>query len=179
MVQIPRNFCLRHLIQLNHSNAYHVIGKNAKDLVIYRLRTKYQTNQLKKLLVTYNATGVAVNAGSAPIFIVNQTSVSTVLSSRIDSLDVLKLKSTLVAEVVILNEMTIHESKKDAIDIFFKLIKEYPKVWVNTGFANFPKDNQMKILLKLDQKSKISRNAKVYSLGARDKRLVNKTFDKL
>lgn len=52
VVQILRNFCFRHLTELNYFNIYHIIGKYIGNLAICRLKIEYQISLLKKLVIT-------------------------------------------------------------------------------------------------------------------------------
>lgn len=53
-------------------------------------------------------------------------------------------------EIILSNEVIIHNSEEKAVNAFISLINECPKIWKDTGFAELPKENWMKIPLKTD-----------------------------
>lgn len=82
-------------------------------------------------------------------------------------------------DVVLPNSVIIYQSSKQAVDQPSCLITEYDSIWYDKGLAKLPEENWIKILLKSDQESRISRKAKVYPLSNKDKEFVDKTVDEL
>ena len=82
-------------------------------------------------------------------------------------------------EVILPSGVTIHDSGSEAIDAFSKIVNEFPTIWKDTGFAELPEENWMRIPLRSDWESKVSGKAKIYPLGAKDRKIVDDTFDKL
>lgn len=61
-------------------------------------------------------------------------------------------------------------------------MRDFPTVWKDEGFVNLPEDDWMKITLRDDWQNKLSSGgskAKIYSLGIKDRGVVDKTFDEM
>ena len=74
-----------------------------------------------------------------------------------------------------LNEITIHKFEKTKS--FANIVREYSLLWKDIDFVDLSKKNWIRISLKSNWKQKVIEKAKVYFLSARDRDLVNKTFD--
>ena len=61
------------------------------------------------------------------------------------------------------------------------LVNEFPTIWKDDGFVNVPQDEWMKITLRDDWQSRLpsTNKAKIYTLGHRDREVVDKTFDEM
>lgn len=81
--------------------------------------------------------------------------------------------------MVLLNKITIYHFSNQIIAQLSQFVIKYKFIQYNKSFAKLPKENQIKILLKPNQKSKIFKKIKIYLLNNRDKKLVDKIFDKL
>ena len=81
--------------------------------------------------------------------------------------------------VVLSNDITVHNSSKKNIQKFSNLIDKYSSLWTDQRFANLSKNNWMRLSLKSDWKFKIKRKVKIYSLEQRDRNAVDNIFDKL
>ena len=81
------------------------------------------------------------------------------------------------ADLVLPNGVTIYPSA--GAEAFSSLVAEFPALWRDSGFADLPKEDWMRIPLKSDWEDKIPGKAKVYPLGAKDRALVDQTFDEL
>ena len=193
-VHIPRNFRLGHLNEMDYPNACHVTGEDAEELALRRPKREHKTSWFKKLIVACGAAAVAAaailspTATSSSSLTVNQTSVSVIGSTpnrplNIPGVDVshtsLKDEALDSPTVVMPNGITIHNSGKDAIDAFAKVLDEYPKIWEDQGFAKLPEENWMTIPLKSDWEDKVTGKVKIYPLGTKDRAILNKTFDDL
>ena len=85
----------------------------------------------------------------------------------------------LTTDIVLSNDITVHDSSHNAFQQLCKLIEKYSSLWTDQEFANLSKNNWMRLSLKTDWKAKIKEKAKIYSLEQRDKALVDETFNKL
>ena len=85
----------------------------------------------------------------------------------------------LTTDIVLFNDITVHDSFHNVSQRLCKLIEEYSSLWTDQEFANLSKNNWMKLSLKTDWKAKIKEKAKIYSLKQRDKALIDETFNKL
>ena len=81
--------------------------------------------------------------------------------------------------MVSLNGITVYHSSKQAVAQLSQLVAEYESIWYDKSFAKLSEENWMKIPLKSDWESKISRKAKIYPLSNKDRELVDETFDEL
>ena len=200
-IQIPRNFRLGRISELNYPNAFQISPEQAEEIKSLAAREPKSTHRdgwFKRLLAacaTAYATATAVSAGSVPAADSSSTGLSTASSAANTAVPVIStgpspsasppdvtgipgLKPAPVSpELVLPNGVTIHRS--DAADSFAKIVEEFPAIWHDTGFADLPEENWMRIPLKSDWESKVTGKAKVYPLGAKDRALVDKTFDEL
>ena len=89
---------------------------------------------------------------------------------------------TATSETLLPNGVTIFgpTNSPDVIELT-KVVKEYPKIWGDTGTSiDVSEDQWMKIPLRDDWESRMPAKApRIYPLGIEDKKLVDKTFDKL
>ena len=81
--------------------------------------------------------------------------------------------------VVLSNDITVHNSSKRNIQKFSKLIEKYSSLWTDQRFTNLSKNNWMKLSLKSNWEFKIKKKVKIYSLEQRDRDAVDNIFDKL
>lgn len=82
-------------------------------------------------------------------------------------------------DIVLPNNVTIYQSSKQVVNQLFYLITKHDLIWHNKGFARLLKENQMKILLKLDWELKILRKVRVYPLSIKNNKFVDLTFNEL
>ena len=59
------------------------------------------------------------------------------------------------------------------------LIVDFPEIWIDIGFVKIPQEEWMKILLRNDWQFKVNSKVKIYSLGVKDREVVDRTFDEL
>ena len=148
-VQISRNFRLRNLIEIDFSNAMHV-DTDHFDLILKRSKYFHKSSWLQK--VFKKTTVFHVDLKSDIFF-----NLSTKHS----------------------NKIIIHRFFVDAVEAFIKIIDDYTDLWSNQEFANLSQKNWMQILLRDDWEKIIKEKAKVYSLKAKDRLIVDEIFDKL
>ena len=91
----------------------------------------------------------------------------------------INIKSFCNNDVMMINDITAHNSFKEAITAFNTLINEYLKLWTDQDFVNFSEKNWMRLSLKFDWKSKVKNKVKIYSLDVKNKTVVDDTFNKL
>ena len=83
-------------------------------------------------------------------------------------------------ETMLPNSVTVHGSPRDPATIqLAQVVALYPKLWEDSGFVDIPQDRWMRILLKPGWEQKVNGSAKTYPLGEKDRKVVDKTFDKL
>ncbi len=70
-------------------------------------------------------------------------------------------------QLVLENGITIHNSGSEDVEAFRNSINEYPSLWTDTGFAEFPEKDWMPIPPKTDWEARIPGKAKVYPLGGK------------
>ena len=78
-------------------------------------------------------------------------------------------------ELIMLNDVTIHQFVDTLF--FVEIIHEYSILWKNVEFVDLFSKNCMRILLKSNWEKRIFNKTKIYSLSARDKKLVDKIFN--
>ena len=91
--------------------------------------------------------------------------------------DLIDVKSD--AEIILDNDVIIHQFNKKVVQIFTKLISKYFDLWKDIDFAKFSFKNWMRISLKSNWKQRIFDKTKIYSLNKKNKELVDEIFDKL
>ena len=105
-----------------------------------------------------------------------------ILSSSTDASRVPLSSSTVAPETLLPNRVTIYSptNSPDVLELT-KVVNDFPRIWNDTdSFVDIPKDEWMKILLRDDWESKMPAKApRVYPLGIEDRKVVDKTFDKL
>ena len=88
-------------------------------------------------------------------------------------------KTTFYFEKVLFNEITFHVFFNEIVTVFINLLNEYFSIWTDQDFVKLSKENWMRLSLKTDWKTKIKRKVKIYSLSARDKNVIDTTFNEL
>ena len=156
-VKISKNFRLNKFVELEHFNAFHV-NSESSNFVIRRLKSEHKKFFFQQILKSIM--NDSDNTISVFLSIINETKNS-------------------FKDVVLSNEITIHNSFTDVVKSLSKLITEYSTLWTNQGFANLSEKNWMKLSLKADWKSKIKEKAKMYFLRQRNKVVIDEIFDKL
>lgn len=131
-----RNFRLKNLIELKHFNALYVYS-NFSNLAIRRLKLKQKCLYFQKIFNSITMTAENKNHDEHFNF-----SLSTSISFN----------------TVFFNNVTVYNSTTAIVMKFSKLIDEYFSLWTNQEFANLSKNNWMKLLFKIDEKSKIRKN---------------------
>ena len=84
-----------------------------------------------------------------------------------------------IIDIIFSNDVTIHKSSKNVVQIFFKLILKHSALWTSYEFVELSEKNWMRIFLKLDWETKIKNKAKMYSIEVKDKNVIDTTFDKI
>ena len=207
-VMIPRNFRLGRVSEIDFPSGFHIDtdDEDVRYLAAKEPKSTHKDGWFKKLIsactVAYAAAATvgnsppATSATSPSLATLPQASVPSVATlpqvsvpvaglrkastARIDGSDSGKPSTdapTPLAETVLPNGVTVYNS--DGLDSFAKIVEEFPALWQDTGFAKMPEENWMKIPLKSDWEERVSGKAKVYPLGAKDRELVDKTFDDL
>ncbi len=180
-VQIPRNYRLGHVIEMDYPNAFLISAdEDVRNLAVREPKATHQDGWFKKLV---SACATAYVAASAiPSASVHEDPLGGLRRSSVTahpSLPQLPLEKPSANETVLPNGITICNSSLRNVDTFSQIVKDYPTLWQDTGFANLPEENWMRIPLKSDWEARVSGKAKVYPLGNKDKELVDKTFDEL
>ena len=207
-VKISRNYRLDYLTELDYSNAFFVNDDNV-DLTMKASRTTHKISWFKKIIVIFVTTLVVITvvvtsaqsvitAISLAIRIESISSLISASSVEVSSLsqafdlrksftdqtfdltERLKFSTTLItssSNIVLSNDIIIYSSN-DA-EVFRNLIAEFSTLWTDSEFADLSEKNWMRISLRTDWENKISGKTKMYFLEAKDRVLVDKTFDEL
>lgn len=77
--------------------------------------------------------------------------------------------SSIFTEIIIFNGITIHNSGSEIINVFSKLVNNFPKIWEETSFTKLSVDNWMQILFKSDWESKVTGKTKIYFFGIKNR----------
>ena len=185
-IQISRNFRLDRITKLNFLNVFQISIENVnsvKHLTVKKSKSTHKNDWFKKLLVAC-AIAYTVAAAVSSDFVVNlikaeianlimSKSMSSIFNFSFESL----LQTSRTCEFTMFNEVIIHQS--DEIDSFARIIENYSKLWKDIDFVNVLEKSWMRISLKFDWESRISDKAKIYFLDAKDKALIDETFDNL
>ena len=127
----------------------YLISNYLYDLIIRKSKTEHKTSWFQKVLT----------------FHINTNKIN--------------VESSCNNDVMMINDVTAHNSFKKAITAFNTLINEYFKLWTDQSFVNLSEKNWMRLSLKFDWESKIKDKIKIYSLDVRNKTVVDDTFNKL
>ena len=140
-----------HLNKLVELNYFNVylINNYLYDLIIRKSKSEHKTSWFQKVLTFHISTNK------------------------------INVESSCNNDVMMINDVTAHNSFKKAITEFNTLINEYLKLWTDQSFVNFSEKNWMRLSLKFDWKSKVKDKIKIYSLNVRNKTVVDDTFNKL
>ena len=82
-------------------------------------------------------------------------------------------------ETILLNEITVHISSTQTVNAFTNLINNYSTIWTNQKFVKLSEKNWMKLSLKTNWENNVKEKIRIYSLNARDKKVIDDTFDEL
>ena len=82
-------------------------------------------------------------------------------------------------ETILLNEITVHISSTQIVNAFINLINNYSIIWTDQEFVKLSKNNWMKLSLKTDWENNIKKKVRVYSFDARNKKVIDDTFNEL
>ena len=204
-IMISRNFRLDRVFEIDFSNDFHIDidDDDVKYLVVKKLKFTHKDDWFKKLIfacvVIYVVVVVVDNNSSttsvissivvilSQAFVVtssvttlSQTSVSVAELRKTFDVDFEKLftdVSISLIEIVLFNDVTVYNF--DELDSFVKIVEKFSTLWQNIDFVKMSKENWMKISLKSDWKKRVSKKTKMYSLNAKNKKLMNKIFDDL
>lgn len=204
-VKIPRNFRLGKLVELDYPHAFQVQGEDAVELAARIPARQHKSSWFKKVISVFAAAAATAAsvasgmpqsaAGVSPVASVPSAfgfpaSASPVpapvmpvpvipgMQSPVPSVDGSPTVSEkLSPDIVMPNGVTIHQSA--GAQTFASIVEEFPALWTDAGFAELPEENWMRIPLKSDWEDRVTGKAKVYPLGARDRELVDQTFDEL
>ena len=149
-----KNLRLNKLIELKHSNAL-MINFQSANFAIRKLKSEHKNSFFQMIL---------------NLIAINRKDFNKIFLATVDK--------KLTTNIVLFNDITIHDSSHNASQRLCKLIEEYSSLWTDQEFANLSKNNWMKLSLKTDWKIKTKEKAKIYSLKQRDKALINEIFNK-
>lgn len=177
-IHVPRNYRLGRISELDYPNAFQVDAtEKVKDMAMRQPKATHQTGWFKKVIgacaAAYAAIATSANVNSSP----NGVSSTNINGLSPSTTPLYQPTSAPLPEIVMPNGVTIYQS--EATDSFTKIVNDYPALWQDTGFADLPEDNWMKIPLKSDWEQRVTGKAKVYPLGTKDRELVDDTFDEL
>ena len=184
-IQILRNHRLDIVVELKYFNVYHISHNQneIRHLAARQSRFKHQNNWFRKIIARFTTTFVIIaidvnfsrnDMSLQQVFCYHSFEIAFMIISNASS-----TSKSYANEIVLLNDVTIHNSDEKAIRSLRQTIEIYLKLWQDTDFAIMKKANWMRISLKSDWECRVSNKTKIYSLDLRDKQLVNDTFDDL
>ena len=186
-IQIPRNFKLNRISELNYSNAFQVSSEQVekiKSLAARKSKFTHKNGWFKKFLTACATTyAIATAVLVDNVLFVNsdiELSIATLSTSSAVNTIILVIfidSSPKSLKLMLPNDVTIHRS--NAANFFVKIVKEFSIIWHDIDFVDLSEKNWMRISLKSDWKNKIIDKVKIYSLNTKNKALINKTFDEL
>ena len=207
-VMIFRNFRLDKIFEIDFLSDFHIDidDENVRYFVAKKSKFIHKNDWFKKLIfvcvVIYVVAATVDNsfsitsAISSSLVILSQTSISSVIILSQISMSVAELRKTFTVriddsdfekfftdvsisliEIVLSNDVIVYNF--DELNSFVKIVEKFSTLWQNIGFAKMSKENWMKISLKSDWKKRVSKKTKMYFLNAKNKKLIDKTFDDL
>ena len=188
IIRISRNFRLNKLIEFNYFHVFHLKEDfDITKLIIHKLKFNHKSFWFKKVISMFVVVAiVAIEIKQSITFLSKITNFQIVKYVTTFVLDLKKfflffekqkIFSNILKIIIMSNDVIIHRFIET---IFFaNIIKKYSLLWKNIEFVKLSKKNWMRISLKSNWKKKIFDKVKVYSLNARDKKLINKIFDEL
>ena len=177
-VQVPRNYRLGRITEMNYINAFHIFDDDdeVRDLAAKRSRSSKQKSWFKTVMVGIATVFVAVaSTGLQKSFAdILQKFFADILQKSFADIII----SVDISETVLSNGVIIYNpDDTNTVRSLSQVVDVFPNLWKDIGFAVMDQDQWMRIFLKSDWKSRISEKVKVYSLGLRDRKLVDETFD--
>ena len=182
--------------------------ENVKYFVVKESKFTHKNDWFKKFIfvcvVIYAVVAAIDNnfsitfAISSSLIILSQTSIVTsfVITLSQTSMSVAELRKTFairidasdfekfftnvfisLVEIVLFNDVIVYNF--DELNSFVKIVEKFSTFWQNIDFVEMSKKNWMKISLKSDWKKRVSKKTKMYSLNAKNKKLIDKIFDDL
>ncbi len=152
-VKILRNCRLEVITKIQYLNAFHA-NDEIREYVERKSFRTHKTSWFNRVLKTIMIAYVVVAATIAS-FLFSSTS----------------------TEIVFTNDVIVHNSSSQTIAAFFNLIDQYLNLWKSEEFVKLSENQWMRISLRFDWKSRVFEKIKIYSLEAKDKKLVNQIFD--
>ena len=182
-IQIFRNFRLDRITEFDFFNVFQINIENVdsvKHLTTKKSKFIHKNDWFKKLLVACVIAYIVVVVVNFD-FVVDLSKINVIMSKSISSIFSLSSEflsqTSRVFELTMSNEIIIHQF--DEIDSFAKIIENYSKLWKNIDFVNVLEKSWMRISFKFDWESRISDKTKMYSLDAKNRVLIDETFDNL
>ena len=191
-IKISRNFRLRKFVKLDYFHVFQIQEENVVKLITRTSAREHRSFWFKKMISVFvvvaavvadvisdvtSSDFIALIVSSAFDFQINVFSILILSSSAISVSDVFDVKSFAVSDLIMSNDVIIHQSADT--NILVVIVDEFFALWTNVDFAQLSEKNWMRIFLKSDWKDRVSEKTKVYSLEVRDRELVNKIFDEL
>lgn len=175
-IKISRNFRLGKVVEMDGIGA-HIAETEESELALRVPKSTHKSSWLKRALVACATAAAAVAPMSAPV----SPTYSATSSPAIAAYSAITTPTHVLpmAETILPNGVTVHQSSAEAVKTFTDIVNDYPKLWTDQGFADLPEDNWMKIPLKEGWEEKIKGKARVYPLGTKDRAIVDDTFDEL
>jgi hypothetical protein len=160
-IKILRNARLETITKILYLNVFHVdfSDVNHVDVQSYVERKSALTHKESWFKRVLKTAMIAYTAVVAMFFLTSQ--------------------NTKHSNVVLSNDVIVHDFTSQTISAFFDLINQYLNLWKSEEFVKLSKDQWMRISLKSDWKIRIFEKIKIYSLKTENKKLVNQIFDDL
>lgn len=129
-VQIPRNYRLGHVVEMDFPNAFVIESteEDVRNLAIREPKATHQDGWFKKLLSACVTAYMTAAAVSSPTRNALPNGPTTTVEPSAN-------------ETILTNEVTVYNSSPANVDTFSQIVQEYPTLWKDTGFADLPKEN--------------------------------------
>lgn len=151
-MQISRNYRLDYIIEIDYSNVFLIsANKNIRNFIVKESKTIYQNNWFKKLVF---ACAIVYVTTSTILFAIVHNNFQSDLRKAFIIFDSLLLyllsKKSFANKTILFNKIIIYNLSFKYVDIFSQIVKNYSILWQDINFANFSKENWIRISLKLN-----------------------------
>ena len=191
-VRIPRNMRLGEVMEAEFDGVYHISSgvEDVVELATRRPKAEHHESWMNRLfkkiiaasavalLTTGNPSSSPQPAVAIPAYHGDPTAPQNSTHAPPDFHPTHPEAVTVEAspqDVVLPNGVTVYQGIPQLVEV----VKEFPTVWQEGGFADVPENEWMRIPLRSDWEDKAPKTARVYPLGAEARKVIDDTFDKL
>ena len=173
-VKIPRNLRLGTVREADFDNCFHITSgrSDIAELATRRPKKEHQTSWIKRVFnKVVTASAIAMLAAPAA----TAAHPSALAADSTPPIPTEISVTPTLHDSVLPNGVTIY-GNNPAIE---SVVKNFPSLWQEGGFADVPENEWMRIPLKSDWEERVPKTARVYPLSSKSKKVVDATFDKL